>query len=467
MNYVDAVQRYREDMIKDIQEMVKIPSKKGEPSKGAPYGKELRKMLDWVLEKAEADGFVTKNYDGYAGRLEYGNGDTIIGVVNHLDVVPEQKEGWKYPPYEGIIDKSVIYGRGSNDNKGPTMAVYYALRCLIDHGYEPKHKLHMIFGCDEEGNMEDMDYYKQHADVLPDYGFVPDCTFPMNYGEHGLLALQLHVPLPEEIQSIKGGDHPHIVCDSIKTQIHHKENIQDMFDFYMDCMELTGMFQAQDDVDVLHIIGKPAHGSRPFQGNNAASALFNFLGNAYKIDTCKQIAHYLSNWQGNPLGIACRDMKFGELSICITQVDTIQQELILTLDIRYPFHLSKEELIKSLQNILSENINHAYITILEDREGCYMEPTSDLVKQLEAIHRKQTGDERTPIKVSPGDTYARKFKNFVAYGPTTIEHLNMQHIGQAHQCNEGMHIDVLMQGCAIYAEALAYLLGGEFKKNDE
>ena len=72
MDYQKAVQLYREDMIRDIQEMIGIPSKKGAPEAGAPFGKELRRMLDWMLEKAVNDGYEVKESDGYAGRLEYG-----------------------------------------------------------------------------------------------------------------------------------------------------------------------------------------------------------------------------------------------------------------------------------------------------------------------------------------------------------------------------------------------------------
>lgn len=463
MNYRKEVERYRSQIISDTQTMIQIPSKKGLPEEGAPFGKDLKHMLDWILQKAENDGFSIHNYDGYVGRLEYGEGEKTVGVLCHLDVVPEQKNGWEFPPYGGMVKDNVIYGRGSNDNKGPTMAVYYALQMLKDHGYIPKHKLHMIFGCDEEGNMECMDYYHKHTDVLPDFGFVPDCTFPMNYGEHGLYALQIHLPLPKDIEYIRGGNHPHIVCDQIETKLNTNKEVKDLFTFYKKSMEMHGSFTLQEDT-LITLTGTPAHGSRPFNGKNAACALFNFLGNAYDIDVCKKLAHLLSDWQGKPLGISCRDMKYGELSICITQVETIKDEVVITIDIRYPFHLDKHEVLQNIKDILLSEIANCYITRLEDRDGCYNDPDSPMVKKLEDIYRTQTLDEKTPIKVSPGDTYARKFDNFVAYGPTTAKHLQMKHIGQAHQCDEGMEIDTLLDGCAIYAEALAYLLDGTFHK---
>ena len=180
------------------------------------------------------------------------------------------------------------------------------------------------------------------------------------------------------------------------------------------------------------------------------------------MEVFQTLYHKLSNWQGTPLGIQCRDMKYGELSLCVTQVETSHQELLITIDVRYPFHLDKTHLFHAMEHAFAE-IKGSYLEIIEDREGHYTVPNSDLVKKLEEIYRQQSQDWITPIKVSPGDTYARKFENFVAYGPTTSEHLRKEYIGQAHQCNEGMELDTLLQACAIYAQALAYLLGGSFQ----
>ncbi|MBY7704420.1 M20/M25/M40 family metallo-hydrolase [Vibrio harveyi] len=44
-----------------------------------------------------------------------------------------------------------LIGRGSFDDKGPTMMNLYALKYLKDQGYNPdKYKIRMIFGLTEE-----------------------------------------------------------------------------------------------------------------------------------------------------------------------------------------------------------------------------------------------------------------------------------------------------------------------------
>jgi succinyl-diaminopimelate desuccinylase len=62
------------------------------------------------LELAERLGFQVKNVDGYAGHAEFGEGEETMGILGHLDVVPEGS-GWTYPPYEArIVDGNCMEG---------------------------------------------------------------------------------------------------------------------------------------------------------------------------------------------------------------------------------------------------------------------------------------------------------------------------------------------------------------------
>lgn len=42
--------------------------------------------------------------------------------------------GWDTDPYEPVIKDDRIYARGSSDDKGPTMACYYALKIIKELG---------------------------------------------------------------------------------------------------------------------------------------------------------------------------------------------------------------------------------------------------------------------------------------------------------------------------------------------
>ncbi|MBA7542966.1 putative dipeptidase [subsurface metagenome] len=91
------------------------------------------------MQICESMGFKTKNVDGYGGHAEFGSGRDLIGILVHLDVVPEGG-GWNYNPYGGEIIDGKIYGRGTSDNKGPAVSVIYALRLLKDLNVDFKKK---------------------------------------------------------------------------------------------------------------------------------------------------------------------------------------------------------------------------------------------------------------------------------------------------------------------------------------
>ena len=461
MNWREIVEKYRDNIVNDTVEFIGIPSKNDDENstKEAPYGPALRDALDYIMNKARNDGFETKEYDGHAGRLEYGSDGDVIGVVCHLDVVPEQKEGWNSKPYKGDVRDGAIYGRGSNDNKGPTIAVYYALKALIDQGLKPKNTLHMIFGCDEETKMRCMDYYKEHTDVMPVRGFVPDATFPINYGEEGIATLIMKCGLTDTITSFKAGEHAHIVAqDAYATINSAPDNIEELFAFFLTQQNLKGEIEKVDDEYNLHVQGIAAHGSRPFQGKNAACGLLSFLGAAFNDSKVTEISRLIENWQGRGFDIQYKSMKTGELTLCVGNVEFSDGILFCTIDIRYPVDVDFDGMVDKMIAKGKEIDKDFSIEIEENRLGSFEDPTTPYIVKLEEIYRKYSGDEKTPMKVSAGDTYARKFDGLVTYGPTTSEHLKMKHIGQAHMPNEGMDIETLMMGCAIYAEALVYLL---------
>lgn len=78
-------------------------------------------------------GFQTRDVDGHCGWCEYGEGEEMVAVLCHLDVVPAG-DGWHYPPYDCTWAEGRIYGRGVIDDKGPAAAALYALKAVRDSG---------------------------------------------------------------------------------------------------------------------------------------------------------------------------------------------------------------------------------------------------------------------------------------------------------------------------------------------
>ena len=180
---LSKVESLEKKIIDGILELVRIDSVETAPTPDAPFGPGVKKALEKALELGQRLGFCTVNLDNHIGYVEYGEGEDYVCAMGHVDVVPVG-DGWKQPPFSGYMEDGVIYSRGVLDNKGPILTCLYGLYALKELGYEPKHRIRIIFGCDEESGFEDLHYYLK-KEKPPLYGFTPECKFPVVYAERG------------------------------------------------------------------------------------------------------------------------------------------------------------------------------------------------------------------------------------------------------------------------------------------
>ena len=128
---------HADELIESLAALIRIPSVEGAPAENAPYGREVARCLDEALSLCEKLGFRTHNMDHRVGWCEYGEGEEMIAVLGHLDVVPAG-DGWtESEPFSGEVKNGRIYGRGAMDDKGPVVAAVYALAALKDAGFAP------------------------------------------------------------------------------------------------------------------------------------------------------------------------------------------------------------------------------------------------------------------------------------------------------------------------------------------
>ena len=149
MNFDELIQKEEEALLRDLRELVRIPSVSVPGTGRAPYGAECRRALDWFLSRASEMGFQTRDVDGHCGWCEYGEGEEMVAVLCHLDVVPAG-DGWHYPPYDCTWAGGRIYGRGVIDDKGPAAAALYALKAVRDSGAPLHRRVRLLVGCNEE-----------------------------------------------------------------------------------------------------------------------------------------------------------------------------------------------------------------------------------------------------------------------------------------------------------------------------
>ena len=74
-----------------------------------------------------------------------------ILLAAHLDVVPAINAGdWTHPPFAGVVEDGVVWGRGAIDDKGSVVALFTAVTALLAEGFQPERTVYFAFGHDEE-----------------------------------------------------------------------------------------------------------------------------------------------------------------------------------------------------------------------------------------------------------------------------------------------------------------------------
>jgi carboxypeptidase PM20D1 len=71
----------------------------------------------------------------------------------HLDVVPvdpESEADWQHPPFRGVVEDGVVWGRGTMDDKASLICLFEAVEGLLTQGFQPERTVLIAIGHDEE-----------------------------------------------------------------------------------------------------------------------------------------------------------------------------------------------------------------------------------------------------------------------------------------------------------------------------
>lgn len=458
----------QKEIIKSLQNLIKIPSVYSKSKNvNEPFGENTVKALNYMLDLGNTLGFRTKNIDNYCGYIEFGSGDDLIGIVGHLDVVPEG-ENWTYPPFEGLIVDNKVYGRGSIDDKGPVIATLYAMKAVLDYCNENSitlnKRVRLILGLNEELDWKCIDYYKEHEEI-PSIGFSPDADFPCIYAEKGLISpfLQMDYSKYENkdivLINIDCNNNPLNVVPkycSCNLFIKNRIKITDVINFIKD-------FVSKNDFDInteiindneLKLIsnGIQAHAAHPDLGINAISRLIILLDELFKnyniqIPIFNLFTQYIGlDIHGERLDINFPD-ESGELTLNVGQFGFEGNDLKIGFNLRVPIN-TKFELVEENFSLICKNFNNIYYGFTGKKTPLYVSKDSYLVKTLCQIYNETTNSNAIPIAIG-GATYARAFDNFVSFGANLPGQKDM-----CHQTDEFISIDNLMLACDIYAKAI-------------
>lgn len=453
MDFKKEALQYKDALLKDLKTLCQIPSTMDMSSAkdGQPFGEMPRVALDQMIAIGQRDGFVTDNCDGYAGSIDIGEGDDVFGILGHLDVVPVNKTGWHYPPFDCTQDGDMLYGRGVADDKGPLLAAYYAAKIINKMDFEKKMKIRVIFGTNEENGSECVAYYFKHR-PYPALGFTPDADFPVVYGEKGIARINVKGHFaPNGLMSFMSGDVVNIVPGHAQAVVDSHDDLTESYQAYLEKHQLTGEIEDYHGKTKLTLKGVSAHGSTPELGQNAAVMLAHYLVDHVENDFVNFIDKYFyEDVNGKKLGV----FKEGHMGLVTCNLGIIsysEGKGSLSIDFRLPHEMSEEEFIPTLATTFT--MNHFTSFDYDWTNALFVNPESDLIKNLHQAYVDVTGDHEHGPQCMGGGTYAKEMPNCVAFGAEFPGHNNGM-----HQNDEHILIDDLMDAVAIYAAALYNIL---------
>ncbi len=347
---------------------------------------EMINALNFMGELADRDGLKYKiDPEGYYGWIEIGEGEELIGLLTHIDVVPVgDANAWNTPPFEMTEIDNKLYGRGTQDDKGPLMLMYYL---LLEYKDLIKGKrMRLIFPTDEESKWRGVAKYKE-LEEIPTYGFTPDSEFPVTFLEREIAQFELIGPGSDEF-TFSAGTAANVVPEKAT--------------------------YTNSNGEVKTFEGKSSHAMNPSIGINAITGLINELP---ELDhpAINFIREQVNNEiNGETLFGRLIEDQYSTITLNLAILEINKNESRIVLDSRIPLTSNKEELLDLYK---LQGTKYSFVpSIIKSAPSVYLPEDSDLVKDLAEAYKKVTGDDAKP-NVAGGGTYAKAMDNVLAYGP--------------------------------------------------
>ena len=445
----ELIDSYRDEFVADLRRWIQVPSVKDTPAPGAPFGTEVRRMLDMAMADGERLGFPTRNFDGYACDMTLGDAPETIAVLGHLDVVPAG-DGWQVDPFGARVEDGRMYGRGTSDDKGPSLCALYAMRAIREAGVPLKKSVRLILGCDEESGWEDMRWYASHTD-MPDVGFSPDASFPLINTEKGMVHLRLHAPVAKEglqVKTLWTGERTNVIPGECKALLAGGAELAAQVAAYAEKTGLPYTAEVTDEGVWVTAEGIPGHSAYPEGRRNAIGMMLLLLKALGVQGALLTLAEAVGmEHDGASLGCACHDEVSGPLTCNMGILHLEGGEVTATLDMRCPVSAD----LDALEAAARAHLPGFTFTDVEKKPAHHVPADSELVSSLLAAYHEETGLEPMAMATG-GGTYAKVLKQGVAFGASFPDDEDL-----AHQAGEYATVSGLLKAATVYANALVRL----------
>ena len=453
---------HREEMVEELKGWVSHPSvsRADLARPGAPFGPDCREMLDYALERGRACGFKAEDHEGYCGSVLYGESPEEIGIVCHLDVVPEG-EHWLYAPYDPVERDGFLMGRGVADNKGAAVLGLFLMRFLKENDIPLRSSVRLMLGCAEETGMADFAHYvKDLLGPVPRVSLVADANFPVCYAQKGGYKAAFRVPAGGNIVDAEAGSVRNIIPETAALTVSGitAEKAWE----HLAGIENIHVEPAGENIR-LTAHGKAGHAAHPESGKNAIamlSAAAAVLEEKSGLDLrgMRFLAEAFASPYGEGLGVDYQDEESGALTVNAGVLKKTGGTLCLDIDIRYPVTQQAEDITAALRQRAAAAGGE--LTDVHVSDKYFIDPKDRRVQALMDAYRTVTGDD-APAYTMGGGTYSRVLPDAITFGPALRDEPKADFLpeghGGVHGPDEALHIESWLTGLKIYIRSVLRL----------
>ncbi len=430
----------------DLKGLIKIPSFLAE---GDDYPNDAhRAALKYMEDLAKANDMkVFINPEGYYGYIEIGQGEEMIALLCHLDVVaPGDLELWDDDPLHLTETKDFLIGRGVDDDKGPLMLSFYLLKEMAKNKDKLTKRIRLIMATDEETLWRGMHKYVENGEEQPTMGWAPDTEYPPIYGEQTIFQYALSLDEDHDFE-INGGT-------GINTVSPRATYTGKKVDQVAAEMKKLGFKYEINKDGSLSALGVSDHAMRAAtHGTNANSRLVIAVSKVEDSKFLNFLAKYIGT-EANGDTIFGKHYEDSEGSITnnFGIIKTTPKGFTTSFDSRVPIFAVEwpalEEAIT--KNCKKEGIKYTRIDavdkLLINKDGKF-------VQTLLQAYKDFSGDTEAEPLILRGGTYARTVKNCIAFGPFFNDSPGME-----HKPNEYIRKSDFTNSYTIYSNVMDKLL---------
>lgn len=427
----------KEEMLQVLSDFVAIPSVSSDKEK-------VKEALEFALSLGDKMGFRTENcLDGQVGVIEMGDGEEMMGILSHVDVVPAgDREDWDSDPYETVIKDGRIYGRGTVDDKGMIVASLYGMKAAADYakekGLSVHKKVQLILGTQEEVEWTDMDAYVENY-PLPDYGFSPDGEYPICNVEKGTADFTLEFDVADDAAEEGAIYVTAVDCGVAKNSVPGKA------------------VATLSNGEKVTALGHAVHSCQPERGENALFVLRDMLKEKgvaeNKLMTLIDvITDAFADVYGKAIGMYDESEYYkGEFvhrnAFAPTLFHAEDGKACININNRFAYGTQEQDLYEGMVKF-AENYGGT-VTEWHSMPAVFVSAESPFLKILAEAYEDVSGLQNE-FTLAYGGSYAKAMPNVVSWGP-----LFPGEEDTCHEVNEYIDIKSMMDSAKIFAQSVA------------